>query len=242
MNALIFAAGMGTRLAPLTDTTPKALVKLNGKPLIQHVLERIINAGFTHIVINVHYLAEQIIQYVKENPFAADIRISDESQQLLDTAGGLRQAADLFPDRSPILLHNADILSDLNLFDLYQTHIQQQNLATLAVKQRQSSRYLWFTTEGRLCGWENTKTQQKIEKSNYQQNAHSLAFSGIHVVEHDIIQYIPPQQKLSLTPLYLDLCENHRIVEYQHQGKWADVGTLSSLQSASILFSETHTN
>jgi len=167
MQAMIFAAGMGTRLRPLTDTMPKALVTVNGKPLIEHVIEKLRSAGFGSIVINVHHFAGQIIDYLKEHDFEVDIKISDESDKLLDTGGGLRKAAPLFRQDEQILIHNVDILSNADLDTLYNKGPLMTNwgtggtmhaAATLLVSWRKTKRYLLFDEAMRLIGWTNIET------------------------------------------------------------------------------------
>ena len=156
-QAMIFAAGLGTRLRPLTDTMPKALVRVGGEPLLHRVVMNLKKAGFERIVINVHHFAEQIVDYLKTNDnFGLDIRISDESDALLDTGGGIRKAAPLFDPSSPILIHNVDILHNVDLAKLYDT--AADNDATLLVSRRDTSRYLIFNEEMRLNGWINIKT------------------------------------------------------------------------------------
>ena len=140
---MVFAAGLGTRLKPLTDTMPKALVPVGGRTLLEHVVTRLAGQGFDEMIINVHHHAEQIIDYLKEKKnFGIRIEISDEREMLLDTGGGIRKAAHFFNDGEPFLVHNVDILSDANLKELYEIHKAQGNDATLLVKERETSRYL----------------------------------------------------------------------------------------------------
>ena len=160
---MIFAAGLGTRLRPLTDHTPKALIKVAGKPMLEHVILRLKAAGFDDIVINIHHLGEQIIDFLRDNDnFGINIRISDERDFLLDTGGGIKKAEPLFDGSSePILIHNADILSDIDLKALYQYHTQSGNDATLLVSHRKTVRYLLFDKPSlRLRGWINKDTLQ----------------------------------------------------------------------------------
>lgn len=152
-QAMIFAAGLGTRLKPLTDTMPKALVPVGGQPLLYHVVMRLKEAGFERIVVNVHHFADQIIDYLKVNEnFGLDIRISDEREQLLETGGGIKKAMPLFDPNSPILIHNVDILSNLDLRRL------PMDAPLLVVSQRQTKRYLLFDDDMRLQGWTNIET------------------------------------------------------------------------------------
>ena len=157
-QAMIFAAGLGTRLKPLTDTMPKALVKVAGEPLLKHVLIRLRDAGYTHIVVNVHHFAEQIVDYLAENDnFGLDIRISDESEQLLETGGGIKKAIPLLPGDSPILIHNVDILDNVNYDWFSRQHLDTED-AVLLVSRRKTKRYLLFDNAMRLMGWTNVET------------------------------------------------------------------------------------
>ena len=145
MKAMIFAAGLGTRLKPLTDSTPKALVAVAGKPLLEHVINKLKKAGFDEILINVHHFPDQIIDFVKEHHnFGIRIEFSDERHCLLDTGGGIRKASEFFNDGQPFLVHNVDILSNVDLEALYQFHLNEMPLATLVVSERETSRYLLF--------------------------------------------------------------------------------------------------
>ena len=154
---MIFAAGLGTRLKPLTDDRPKAMVEVNGKPLIQHIIEKLTANGFDEIIVNVHHFAEQIIDFLHENNnFGIRIEISDERGMLLETGGGIKKAAHFFDDGKPFLVHNVDIFSNADLRELYNHHIESSSAATLLVSDRKSSRNLLFNDDMRLCGWQNT--------------------------------------------------------------------------------------
>ena len=156
MQSMIFAAGLGTRLKPLTDRMPKALVRVSGKPLLEHTIERLRMAGCKNIVVNVHHFANQIIDFLNANDFGIDIRISDETEQLLDTGGGIKKAAPLFDSESPILIHNVDILSNVDLHAFYDrvalAERQSQVDALLLVSGRKTKRYLIFDETMRLVG------------------------------------------------------------------------------------------
>jgi len=228
---MIFAAGLGTRLYPLTANKPKALVEVCGKPLLEHAITKLVSSGFNNIVINVHHFGDMIIDYVGKNKFDADIHISDERAELLDTAGGLKFAEPFFKGFDDILMYNVDILSDIDLKKLYQSHIKNGSFATLAVKKRETSRYFVFD-EGnmQLVGWKDVKNGT-MKKSRDFTDGVSLAFSGIHVVKHEILKEIPAGQKLSMTPLYLDLAATHNITGYDHSAdEWCDVGKIEVLE------------
>ncbi|MGI6222960.1 MAG: sugar phosphate nucleotidyltransferase [Prevotella sp.] len=208
-QAMIFAAGLGTRLKPLTDHMPKALVRVGGEPLLKHVVLKFRDAGFDRLVVNVHHFADQIIDYLKENDnFGMDIRISDEREELLETGGGLKKAAPLFDPTSPIFIHNVDILSNLDFNAFYDADKKiacpsggaSHEIAgvTLLVSWRKTKRYLLFNPQQRLVGWVNIETRQikscfaeiKALETEIQQGDvldilrhHGLsvyAFSGIH--------------------------------------------------------------
>ena len=166
MRAFILAAGLGTRLKPLTNSVPKALVKINDKTLLEILIDKLILSGFNKIIINVHHFANQVIDFINQNNFSAEIVISDESDKLLDTGGGLKKAAWFFDDGKPFLVHNVDILSNIDLKKMYNFHLQNNTLAALAIRKRKSTRYLLFTDDNNLCGWMNEKTGEQIKTEN----------------------------------------------------------------------------
>lgn len=231
ISAMVFAAGLGTRLYPLTADKPKALVEYQGKPLIEYVLQKIIDAGIQHIVVNVHHFPDLIINYLKEHPHKAEIEISDERDYLRDTGGGLKFAAPLLADSEHILLHNVDILSDIDLRQLIAYHEKYETLATLAVRQRETSRYFLFDGDMNLCGWRNNKTGEEIHSKAVDTCA-PYAFSGIHVVSHELINLISSAEKQSITPIYVDLARNHNLKGYMHnEGYWKDMGKIEDFNS-----------
>lgn len=229
---MVFAAGKGTRLGDISAHTPKALLNINGKPLVWYILRKLSINGFNKVVINVHHLAEKIIQYFQTKPFPElNIIISHEQEFLADTGGGLKLAAEHFTTADHILLHNVDIISDISLNDLYNTHIQNNCLATLAVKQRQSSRYLLFDEQFDMKGWQNTVTGEQIVFTKHPLT--SLAFSGIHVVSADIFALLPQKDIFSMTQLYIELCSKYCISGYLHNNdQWIDVGKHGQIQEA----------
>ena len=156
---MIFAAGTGSRLKPYTDHIPKALIPIDGKPMLEHIILKLKAAGFTEIIINVHHLGEQIIEFLtgKDN-FGITIHISDERDYLLDTGGGIKHAAQFLQGDEPFLVHNVDIISNVDLKALYQHHLDTNPLATLLVSKRDTSRYLLFNKENKLSGWRNKET------------------------------------------------------------------------------------
>ena len=213
MKAMIFAAGLGSRLKPLTDTMPKALVPIAGRPMLEHVILKLKAAGFTEIVINIHHFGEQILDFLKANEnFGLIIHISDERDLLLDTGGGVKKARSFFENYAePFLIHNVDILSDVNLKELYDYHLQSGAVATLLTSQRKTSRYLLFDTGKRLCGWINKDTGQvKPEGFQYDPSLYrEYAFSGIHVLSPAIFQWMTSPRwegKFSIMDFYLATC------------------------------------
>ncbi len=227
ISAIIFAAGLGTRLYPITKNRPKALVKYKDKVLLENAIETIIAHGIHHIVINVHHFAEQIIAFVKQQKYDATIEISHEKEMLMDTAGGLKMAAPFFHDCDHILMYNVDIISTINLSKLIAVHCDSNALATLAVKNRETSRYFLFDAENlSLSGWENVKSGEQIivrEAASYE----PFAFSGIHIAKKELLSFIPNNKKYSITPLYLEACKNNLILGYLHQeDEWEDIGKI----------------
>ncbi len=158
MQAMIFAAGLGTRLKPLTDTMPKALVRVAGAPLLEHVIRRLIDAGCSRMVVNVHHFANQITDYLDAHNYGVHIYVSDETEQLLDTGGGIKRAASLFDQYQPVLIHNVDILSNVDLAAFYRHALETKADALLLVSRRVTQRYLIFDSNMRLVGWTNVAT------------------------------------------------------------------------------------
>lgn len=225
VSALIFAAGLGTRLRPLTDNRPKALVCYEGKPLLEHVLDKIIAAGIRDIVVNVHHFPDQIIDFLKTHPKDARVRVSDERAYLRDTAGGLKFAEPLFGDCESVLLYNVDIISTIDLRAMMAAHESSSADVTLAVRDRKTSRYLLFDPDNlSLCGWKNIQTGEVILPKKVD-NPLPLAFSGIHLVDRKVINKIPSVEKLSLVPFYVQNACNLNIKGFFHQqDEWCDVG------------------
>lgn len=213
---MIFAAGLGTRLKPLTDHMPKALVPVAGRPMLEHVILKLKAAGFNELVINIHHFGEQILDFLRANQnFGLTIHISDERDCLLNTGGGIRKAEPFFRGNEPFLVHNVDILSDTDLKALYEYHRQSGNDATLLASRRKTIRYLLFDDEKRLCGWINKDTlQTKPEGFAYNpEHHHEYAFSGIHVISPSLFHYMDERWtgKFSIMDFYLQTCHEARI-------------------------------
>ncbi len=237
MKAMIFAAGLGTRLAPLTDTMPKALVPVAGVPMLELLIRKLIREGFSEVIINVHHHAGQIIDFLREKKnFGIRIEISHEEDLLLDTGGGLKKAAWFFDDGKPFLLHNVDVLSDIDIQQMVSVHSEMDELATLAVSERQSSRYFLFDSTGRLCGWENLRTHQQIITMTVTDDLQRLAFSGIHVINPRIFKLMHEEGRFSLVDTYLRLAAGYRIGCMIHKASgWIDMGRPEDVVKASSL-------
>lgn len=208
---MIFAAGLGTRLRPLTDHTPKALVSVAGKPMLERVILRLKEAGFNDITVNIHHFGEQIIGFLRaNNNFGVTIHISDEREMLLDTGGGIKKARPFLDGDEPFLVHNADILSDINLAEFYRHHRESDAEATLLVSRRQTSRYLLLDDANRLHGWINKSTgETKPEGFSFREGRYKeMAFGGIHVISPSLFRYMergPMERKVLHYPL-LPVC------------------------------------
>jgi NDP-sugar pyrophosphorylase family protein len=234
MKAMIFAAGLGTRLGSATTNTPKALVKINGQSLLEIAINRLHKFGFNQIIINVHHHAEQIIDFVEKYSGDARLYISDEREKLLDTGGGLFKAASFFENEKAFLVYNADILCTLDLRMLYNYHIENKGLATLVVRHRETARQLLFDNKNQLCGWINTKTKEQILSRSCNTTKH-LAFSGIHIISPEIFNTYQTQANLpfSTTKMYLELSEQHPIIAFNDpHSHWLDVGKPETLKEA----------
>ena len=244
MKAMIFAAGLGTRLKPLTDHMPKALVPVAGKPMLEHVINKLIAAGVDGIVINVHHFAQQIIDFLKEKDnFGIQIWISDETGELLETGGGIKKAAPYFSE--PFLVHNADILSNLDLKAMYDFHIASGNDATLLVSPRKTARYLLFNEDNKLCGWVNKETlQTKPEGFVYQPEIQKeFAFGGIHIISPSLFNYMEEWTgKFSIIDFYLQTCQKAQLGGYIKEDlQLIDIGKLDTLTKAEEFINYNHT-
>jgi len=234
-QALLLAAGVGSRMGQLTANQPKALIDVAGKSLLERNIEKLYQSGITQIVVNVHHQAEKIITSLENVNFPGlTIQISDESKVLLDTGGALKKAAYFFKNAQDILIANVDILSDIDFFSMTRLHSQNKALATLAVRDRITTRYLWFEPDSlRLQGWSDEKNGQ--QKGNCR--GLKRAFSGIQIVSAKILNHFPQKEKFSSIELYLELTEKHSIVAFDHSdGVWFDVGTPEKLAAAETYY------
>ena len=248
MKAMIFAAGLGTRLKPITDTMPKALVPVCGQPLLYHVLTKLVAAGYDDIIVNVHHFPDQIIDYLCINDFGAHITISDERNFLRETGGGIKHvrplldfstppSAPLEMTEDPFLVHNVDIVSNLNLKWLREQH-RADALATIVVSERETQRYFLFDEEGRLKGWTNVKTGEvrspygDIDPNQYRK----LAFAGIHLMSpaiFDAFDKLGFGERFSITDFYLKACAEYPIyAAVPPDFRMVDVGKKETLSEA----------
>lgn len=236
MKAMILAAGLGTRLGELTEEMPKALVKVKGKPMLEHVVENLKSFGIAEIIVNVHHFGEQVMDFLqKKKNFGIRIEISDERDILLDTGGGLMKASWFFDDSKPFLLYNVDVLSRIDLHKLEKFHVLNKELATLVVKNRVTSRYFLIDKNQWLCGWRNKKTGEEII-ARYADKLSEVAFSGIQMINPDIFRLCKKTGKFSLTEMYLELAEEHKIVAYNDSALWFDMGRPENIVEAEKSF------
>ena len=241
ITTMILAAGLGTRLKELTQDKPKALVPLNGKPLLQHCIENLIANGFHHIVINVHHFGEQIIDFMEQNKFDADIVISDERDLLMDTGGGIVKATPLFKGSKAVLVHNVDIISNVDLSEMSQQFLASGDDAWLLTQDRETNRKLLFDDENQLVGWTN-KAEGIFKWVHPEKNGPStgsgtclyqeMAFSGLHFFRSDLFAEFEVKRS-SVIDLYLSLAKSNRIVSKPIlPDYWFDMGKPEQLQAA----------
>jgi len=238
MKAMILAAGLGTRLKPFTNNHPKALAIVNGRTILQRNIQYLASFGIKEVIINVHHFADQIIELVKKNDgFGSNITFSDETNEVLETGGGIKKAAWFFEkEKTPFVVMNVDVLTDMNLTEMILQHEKNNALATLAVTARQTSRYFLFDEKNHLCGWENVKTREK-KISRKSTNYFQKAFSGIHVISPKIFPLIKMEGKCAMVDVYLELAKSHVIAAFDHSdSKFIDVGKQENILKAEEMF------
>ena len=236
MKAMIFAAGMGTRLQPFTDNHPKALAQVNGVPLLERNIKYLQSYGINDFVINIHHFGGQILAFLAENDnFGANIEISNESDELLETGGGLLFAKRFLENEKTFLIMNVDILTDLNITNFINIHELKGGMVTLAVSDRESTRKLMFNDKMYLKGWKNLITNKKTVVGGIFK-LRELAFSGVHCVNSEIFTKITRTGKFSIMDEYLDLMKEDIIIGYQHTANLIDVGKPESVAEAEKLF------
>ena len=233
MKAIIFAAGLGTRIQKISKGKPKALVNFNGNTLLELAVEYLAKNGVEAVLVNIHHQSDMMKAFINSHSFPIPITISDESKELLDTGGGLLKAKDFFKNCKEFVVFNVDVITDLKLSEMLEIHKKSEALATLAVRQRATSRYLLFDNTNRMIGWENTGTKEQIIHKNidYKQ----FAFSGIHILSTDIFPLLEEEkeQKFSITKSYISLSKQNIIQAYNHTNDyWFDVGKPESYNEA----------
>jgi MurNAc alpha-1-phosphate uridylyltransferase len=236
MKAMIFAAGLGKRLGKITENVPKALVDINGKTALQLAVEKCSYHGFNDIVINMHHFADMVEdEVIRLNKKGFKITVSDERERLLETGGGLFKARGFF-DKNPFLIYNVDIISDLDISALYRFHLEKKGIATLAVRNRPGNRFYLVDKSGQIRGWRNKATGEQILTGTMSEYLSEIAFSGMHIVEHKIFNYMT-EGVYTMTDLYLRLASKHNIYTFRDDdGYWGDIGTPESLAYVRKLF------
>lgn len=237
MDAMLLAAGLGTRLRPLTDHTPKALIEVGGVPILERVARRLMDAGADRLIINLHHLGDRIRKYVaeREEGWGVEVVFSEEPGRALETGGGVMNAAALFRGEAPFFLHNADILSDLPLAEMYRIHLADSPLATLAVMERETSRHLLFDERG-LLGRVDEGKGIRIEVRDAVGEVRKLAFGGVHVISPAFFRLTTERGAFSILDPYLRLAGNGEIIRpFRIDGcHWTDIGKPAQLEEARV--------
>ncbi len=238
MKAFILAAGIGSRLLPLTKDTPKALIQVQGVPMIDLIIKRLIKYGYDHIIINLHYLGKQIEDYChSQNDFGITINFIYE-KKLLDTGGAIKNAAGLLRDKDPVLMHNVDSLSDIDFTEFNRFHQEKNADVSLAVQNRKTDRFFLFDGNYRLIGWKNIKTNEIILQHLAKGKILPLAFSGIHLLNQHVIEHISNAEDsvFSITKYYIDNCRNLSVAGFLHDDRFfMDLGKHENLRFAEYL-------
>lgn len=230
---MILAAGLGTRLQPLTKALPKALVSVNSRPMLQIVINRLKRSGISEIIINVHHHRQKILEFLQLNNYF-DLRIElSEENELLETGGGIKKAAWFFDDGQPFLVHNVDVLSNLDISDMVKYHCENQALATLAVRKRNTTRQLLFTSSGNLAGWQSGNNRETTEVQN-DKTLEPISFMGVHIISPEIFDLLPKENYFSIIDAYLKLVRGgQKIIAYRGESfYWFDVGSPEKLREA----------
>jgi NDP-sugar pyrophosphorylase family protein len=234
MKAMIFAAGLGSRLNELTKNTPKALVSLNGKPLLEHLILRLISFNIRDIIINVHHFADKIISFVESNDnFGIDITFSIENE-LLNTGGGIKKARGFFDSNEPFLVHNVDVICGVDYIDLLKKHKESGSLATLAIRKRPTSRFLLFDDQMILRGWESLQEKRKIIPIITNEVLTQFSFMGVQILNPEIFSFLPLEKKFSIIEAYLKIIKNSGKIMGKNYSStyWFDLGTKQRIETA----------
>lgn len=232
MKAMILAAGLGTRLKPITDNKPKALIEIDGTTLLELIIKKLEFYGFSEIVVNVHHFAHLVTEFIRSKQFGSEIIISDETERLLDTGGGILNAQQYLDGDQPFLVHNVDILSDIKLDELYRKQVEGNSLATLAISNRRSSRVLLFDESMQLSGWKNLdKGDRIITRCGRELNP--FAFNGIYVIDPAVFKVIEKRGTRSIIDIFLELSKSHLItgVDFS-KNMFLDIGKHENLINA----------
>jgi NDP-sugar pyrophosphorylase family protein len=244
MNALLLSAGLGTRLRPLTNNIPKALIEVNNEPILKLNLDKLYKFGISRVIVNVHYLSDKIIDYIKKLSYPnMEIVISDETEMLLDTGGALLKAKGLFIKDEPILIHNVDILSDTNFLELLEYKNSKNIDVLLVVQNRTNYRKLIFDSTKKLVGWVNHNSNVQKTIKNVVMPTTEFSFSGISLISYDLLQDIPYTGAFSIINLFLNWSEKYNVSYYDDTDSyWFDIGTIDSLEQANNFFKTTNLN
>ena len=234
MRAIILAAGLGTRLKPLTDNTPKALVPFKGIPMVERIIRNLADAGIYHIMVNVHHFAGEVAEFLDNLTLdGVSLHISDETAELMDTGGALLQAREFLKGEEDFIVHNVDVYTNLDIGDLIRYHRDGNTLATLAVKKRPTSRSLLFDRTGSLCGWIHNETGEKRMVRTPSGSLEDFGNTCVQVINAGFLDFFPITEPRSLTEMYLELAEQHKIGAFIHnQDYWYDLGRYNNFIKA----------
>jgi NDP-sugar pyrophosphorylase family protein len=234
MRAMILAAGHGTRLRPLTDRIPKSLVKFHGKPLLEIIIEMLLDYGIEKIVVNVHHLADQVVEFLESRDYYnRKVLVSDETDRLMDTGGGVLKARELLDNGEPFILYNVDVYTNLDLNKLVAAHHSHNALMTIAVMRRNTSRSLLFDEQDWLTGWQNNITGEKKIIREFTGNLTDYGNSCIYVINPEFFRLVSINEPVSLTDLYLELARKYLIKGYVHnQDYWYNLGLYDTFLKA----------
>jgi NDP-sugar pyrophosphorylase family protein len=236
MEAMILAAGLGTRLRPLTNDKPKALVDVGGQPMLERTARRVVGAGFDHLVINIHHFADRVKETIEEkNGFGAEVSISHEVEDNLETGGGIKHAEPQFKKDGPFLVHNVDILTDLDLKGLHDAHDESDALATLAVRPVETDRYLSIDERGHVVGYGDPETGEEHLVTDPQSETTKVDFIGVQVVSPRIFDLMTEEGVFSIINVYMRLIREEGETVRTHRADdalWIDIGTHERLDKA----------
>jgi MurNAc alpha-1-phosphate uridylyltransferase len=234
MRAIILAAGMGSRLKPLTDRTPKALVVFRGMPMVERIIRNLADAGVYEIMVNVHHFAGKVVEFLDKLYIqGVSLHISDESDELMDTGGAILQAREFLKEEKDFIVHNVDVFTNLDIGELIRNHREGNTLATLAVKKRPTSRSLLYDGTGSLCGWVHNETGEKRMVRSPSGSLEDFGNTCVQVINAEFLDFFPKTEPRSLTEMYLELAERHMIGAYTHnQDYWYDLGRYNNFIKA----------